>query len=197
MPRDTTMNPVVIRAAGPEDAPHFVRIFDRASNGLAPYFWAEAAKPGQTATEVGLARIHEKLRGAPAGTCFVAEVAGQVAGGIFSYDIGADPVEIEPGTHPVVVPLIELENEALQTRYINAIAVFDGFQGKGVATMLLGQVARYAGANGMSLIVEDGNDRARQLYRRLGYVDITSRAIVKSGWMCDSTRDILMVKPRH
>lgn len=185
-----------LRPATVADAPALRRVFELASEGLAPWVWAQSAGPGAEAGMIGLERMRDKINNAAPGTCLVAELDGTVAGGVISYDIGALPEPIAPGTPPVFVPLIALENLAPQTHYVNALAVFPEFQGRGIGRRLLRAAATHAGANGMSLIVEDHNHAALALYRSEWYEARALRPVIEApGWTCPGQNWILMVRP--
>lgn len=198
-----------IRNATPDDAEHFVQVFRDASHGLADVIWQGMAADGQSEDEIwaGLAadgqvvdriahqRMQKKLAQAPAGTALIAELDGRVAGGVITNDIGADPEVIGPDMPAMLVPLSELENLALRTHYVNAMAVFDGCRGQGVATALLDRVGRNAGPAGMSLIVSDANLAARRLYERLGYRETARRRLVRGGWDGPGDTWVLMIRP--
>lgn len=181
-----------IRPATLEDSGHFARVFEVASFGLAPYFWRQKAGPEGDPHQVALASMRDKLVNAAPNTALVADRDGQVAGGIMTYAIGSEPDACPPGCDPVIASLIELENKALNTHYINAIAVFPEFQGQGIGTALLRRVLRNAGPDGMSLIAEDQNLPARALYKREGFVDVATVPIVKGGWQTVSNAFVLM-----
>ena len=192
----TMMQTVDIRTATLDDAPVFRRVFELASEGLAPWVWEQSAGPEKSVEEIALERMRDKLDKAAPGTCFVAEVDGQAAGGIITYDIGDIPEEIEEDTPGVFVPLIELENLAPRTHYINALAVFPEFQGRGLGRKLLRQVFCNALENGMSLIAEDGNAPALSLYASEGFAEAARRPIVEAeGWQKPGENWLLMLRP--
>ena len=183
-----------IRNATPEDSGHFVRIFEIASYGLAPHLWRQAVGNDGDTYSYALTRMQRKLADAKPNTALVAEMDGEVAGGIITYDIGPEPEEISSETDPVITPLIELENRALGTHYINAVAVFPECQRRGIGEALLHEVERNAGPNGLSLIVEDQNTGAFNLYQKLGYVTDSTAAIIKGGWDTSAQSYVLMKK---
>lgn len=180
------------RQATLEDARHFVRVFELASHGLAQYFWRQTAGSDGDPKKVALNSMRDKLSNAKANTALVAEWNGQVVGGVISYDIGGTSEEIPAECDPVIVPLITLENKALNTHYVNALAVYPGFQGQGAGTALLRQIEKNAGSEGLSLIVEDQNKQARSLYEREGFVACASTPIVKGGWQTSAKNYLLM-----
>ena len=126
-------------------------------------------------------------------TVFVAEVAGQVAGGVITNAIGSQVQDIEEGCDPVIVPLIELENCALNTHYINALAVFHEFQRQWIGAALLHEIERRHPDINLSLIVEDTNVSARRLYEREGYLARDTAPICRGGWETDAQTYILMI----
>ena len=190
------MQNILLRHASNSDAPAFRRVFELASEGLAPWVWAQSADPDADAAKIGLQRMRDKIAKAAPGTCLVAELDGQVAGGVISYDIGDVPEAIDADTPAVFIPLIELENLAPQTHYVNALAVFPEFQGHGVGRRLLRAIAANAGRGGMSLIVEDSNHAAMALYRSEWYEARAMRPVAEAeGWACPGQNWILMVRP--
>ena len=190
------MQDVLLRPATTEDALVFRRVFELAGEGLAQWVWQQSATEEMDAAAIGLQRCERKLAEAPPGTAIVAEVDGQVAGGVITYDIGDTPEEIEDDTPGVFVPLIELENRALRTHYVNALAVFPAFQGRGVGRKLLRAAEANALENGMSLIAEDANANAIGLYQSEGYVGTARLPVVEgSGWTSPGQNWILMIRP--
>ena len=192
MPREIDL---IIRRATIEDAHVFVRVFDMAGDGLPTHLWQASAAPDETPADVGLRRMRAKLADEDQAIAWVAEKAGQVAGGLLANRVGDIPDVIEEGTNPIIVPLIELENEAPETFYVNALAVFPEYQRLGVARALMHRAEEKVGPKGMSLIVEDQKTDARQLYENLGYEERTSRPVVEGEWKSNSTRYHLLVKP--
>ncbi len=187
---------ILLRRATEDDALTFRQVFELASEGMAPWGWERAAAPGEDPLDVGLARMRKKISEAAPGTAIVAEVDGQPAGGVITYDIGTEPEEIAPDTPPVFVPLIELENLAPETHYVNVLAVFPGFQGLGVGRRLLRAAAANAGKKGMSIIVEEKNSAALGLYRSEWYEARAMRPVVEGdGWSCPGDNWILMIRP--
>lgn len=193
-PSAPSQGEITIRPATPQDASVFVTVFDRASLGLAACLWRKNAEEGEDIYAYANRRMVERLKD-PKNHCLVAEVDGVPAGAIITYDIGDTPEDIDDDAEPIVVPLMELENKALETHYVNAISVFDGFEGRGIGTRLLRAVAGREGRNGMSLIIEDDNLRARALYEREGYREVASRPVVGDGWNPGGEAFILMVRP--
>ncbi|WP_299843854.1 GNAT family N-acetyltransferase [uncultured Roseovarius sp.] len=189
------MQNILLRPANTNDAPAFRRVFELASEGLAPWVWAQSAGPDGNLDDIVLQRMREKIEKSAQGTCLVAEVDGQTAGGVITYDIGDEPEAIEDDTPPLFKPLIQLENLAPRTHYVNALAVFPEFQGLGIGRKLLRAVAGNALEKGMSLIVEDSNVAALKLYRSEWYKEKARLPVVEAeGWQCPGTEWILMIR---
>lgn len=180
------------RPATVEDAGHFVRVFEEASHGLSSYLWQKSAGQQGNVKQVALDSMTRKLTTAKPDTIYVAEVDGQVAGGVITNAIGDRPEDIGADCDPAVVTLIKLENQALNTHYINALAVFPEFQGRGIGTALLRETGRRFPKSDLSLIVVDINQSARRLYERVGFLVSASEPLGKSDWKTDIQSCILM-----
>ena len=182
-----------VRPATPADAADLARFVDLASEGLVRGFWAAMAEPGEDLHAVGARRAARDEGAFSWRNATIAEVDGAVAGGMVAYRIGdtAEPVDEVP---PIARPLVELENAALGTWYVNVLATHAGFRRRGVAGALLRQAAQAAGWTGLSLIVADRNTSARRLYEGFGFVESARRPIVKEGWECASRDWVLMLR---
>lgn len=187
-------DPVTIRPAERSDAADLARLVDLAGEGLPAYFWTMAAEPGETAVDVGIRRAERDEGAFSWRNAVVAEIGGGVAGALIDYRIAdvPEPLDEQP---PMFRPLQELENQALGTHYVNVLATYPRFRGRGVGSRLLAEAeAHGSGARGMSLIVADGNGTARRLYERAGYVERARARMVKEDWASESSEWVLMVK---
>jgi ribosomal protein S18 acetylase RimI-like enzyme len=184
----------LVRPATPADAADLARLVDLASEGLARRFWAELAEPGEDVFAVGARRAARGEGAFSWRNAAIAEMGGAVAGGLVSYRLGDAPEPVE-GLPAVARPLVELENRAPGSHYVNVLATYAAFRGRGVATALLRHAARAAGAAALSLIVADGNATARRLYEGFGFVERARRPIVKDGWESASREWVLMTRP--
>ena len=94
-------------------------------------------------------------------------------------------------------PWVELGNLAPSTRYVNSVAADPEHRGRGFGVRLLAlaeDIARNQKLSAMSIIISSGNEGARRLYERTGYVETARRPIVKDGWDCASDEWVLLVK---
>ena len=186
-----------IRPATTDDAGLLAELIDLAGEGLPSYLWAAIAEPGESVWDVGARRAKRQEGGFSYRNAWVIEADGKVAGSLIGYPLSKAPEAIGPDTPAMFVPLLELENIAAGSWYINVVAVFPGLQGRGLGSRLLEVAEDRAlsqGCRQTSLIVFDRNEGARGLYERHGYRVIARRPIVKENWRCESDESLLMVK---
>jgi ribosomal protein S18 acetylase RimI-like enzyme len=187
---------VQLRAARKDDAENLARLIDIAGEGFGMYLWSLAAKPGESALEIGKRRAQEG--GFSYRHATIAEVDGEVAALLLGYRL-ADPYQLGDLSKlpDMVRPLIELEAEAPGSWYVNALAAFPEYRGQGIGTRLLIEAERLAGdvgAPGLSLIVADQNARAKGLYLRTGYRAAGRRRLVPFPGYTHSGDWVLMTK---
>ena len=183
-----------IRRATVDDVAALAEFINMAGEGLPLYFWSQIAGDGEDPWEVGRKRQAERLEGS---TIFVVDEGGGATACLTGYQTPAEPEVIADDEVAIFVPLIELENLAPSTWYVNILAAFPEARGRGHGTRLLAlaeEIARGLDLGAMSIIVASGNVGARRLYERVGYVETARRAIVKAGWECDSDEWVLLVK---
>lgn len=127
------------------------------------------------------------------------DVAGTIVGlrQPVPYDAG-DPSALPAPLRPLVALEAEAERLAAEagapgTWYLNALAVLQPYQGRGLGSRLLAQaevLARASGARFVSLIVDSDNRVAEALYRSRGYVEVARRPI--SPWPNGPTADWIL-----
>lgn len=105
-----------------------------------------------------------------------------LAGMLLSYKI-PDPYLLGDLTeYPELIhPLVKLEAKVSGTWYINAVATFEEFRGKGIATRLLQEAenqAHQADCHTLSLIVASENTNAVKLYEQLGFIRISALPVI-------------------
>ena len=183
-----------VRPATPADAADMARLVDLASEGMVRRFWAEMAAPGEDVFAVGARRAARDSGAFSWRNGWIPELGGMVAGLLVGYRIGdaPEPVDEAPA---MVRGLVELENAALGSWYVNVLATYAPHRGCGVGTALLRQATRLAEGTAMSLIVADGNATARRLYEGFGFLEAERRPIVHDGWESDSRAWVLMLRP--
>ena len=189
-------NPI-IRAAAKGDAPALAKLVDMAGEKMPRTIWAGMAEPGETIWDVGARRAARDEGAFSWRNATVAEIDGQVAAGLVGYRVGQEPEDTD-GLPAMFVPLIELENLALGSFYVNVLATLPEFRRMGLGQRLMREVSAQAGGQGpLSIIVADKNLAAMTLYAGEGYEEVARRPIVEEGgWSCASDNWVLLVKDR-
>jgi len=183
------------RLATREDAAALADLVNFAGEGLPLYLWTTMAKDGEDPWEVGRRRQAEKTGTA---RIIVADEGAGTLAALTGYAIGTTPEEITADLPPPVVPLVELENLAPSTWYVNVLAAYPEARGRGLGARLLAvaeKIARDDGVAEMSIIVADANTGARRLYERTGYAERARRPMVHDGWRGRGEEWVLLVKP--
>ncbi len=188
----------MIRPATKRDALHIAALADIAGHGLPAWVWSGARTGGQSIIEVGRARAMREDGDFSYRNAHMLELDGEIAGMVLGYrqPESFGPVDSSE-VHEVFRPLVELEAEAPGSWYLNIVAVFPEFRGRGLGTTLLGRaeaLAKGAGAGLLSLIVESDNHGARRLYDRTGYRERARRAYVSFPGSSRQDDWLLMVK---
>lgn len=183
-----------MRLATSADADELAQLVNFAGEGLPLHIWKGIAAEGQDPWSVGRARQADKAR---EGQIVVVDLGDGAVASLTGYAIGAEPVEITDETPALFRPLLELENQALQSWYVNVLACYPRHRGQGFGSRLLDlaeDIARAEGLRRMSVIVADKNEGARRLYERKGYQELTRAPCVRDGWETETENWVLLVK---
>jgi ribosomal protein S18 acetylase RimI-like enzyme len=183
-----------IRPAEPEDAEDLARLINLASEGMSLYLWQQSAPEGQDPWEYGRERACDPAVGFNWRNSVVATLDGVVAGSVVFYALPEEPQPIAADVPEMFIPILELENLAPNTVYINVLAVYPEYRGRGIGRALMEHVEAEASGRDLSLIVENANDVARSLYHSFGFVTEASRPIVDGGWVPSGDAYCLMVR---
>lgn len=188
-----------IRPATKNDAQALAELINFAGEGLPLYLWKKMAEPGETAWEVGRRRAVREEGGFSYRNATIMDAGGVAAAVLIGYPLGETPEPIDyDRMPPMFQPLHELENLAPGSWYVNVLAAYPHWRGRGLGTRLLSvarALAADAGCRNMSIIVSDGNPGARRLYERCGYVAVAARAMVKDDWRNPGKNWVLMARP--
>ena len=183
-----------IRRATAADAAALAEFINFAGEGLPMYLWRQMAAEGEDPWEIGRKRQVERIE---AGAVFVIDEGGGAIACLTGYPVPALPEPVGDDELDIFRPLIELENLAPSTWYVNILAAFPEHRGRGYGKRLLAlaeDIARDQELSAMSIIISSGNEGARRLYERTGYAETARRPIVKHGWDCASADWVLLVK---
>ena len=188
---------MLIRKAQANDAAHLVRFINMAADDLPMHFWRKSVGPEGDPIAYGMERAARETGSFSFNNAWLAEVDGAIAACLLGYPAEDEPSPIAPDTPPVFVPLLELEALAPGSWYLNVLATYDSFRGKGCGSALLTtaeEVTRADGRKTISLIAADTHADARRLYAAKGFVEIARRPLVKGDWQVDASEWILMTK---
>jgi ribosomal protein S18 acetylase RimI-like enzyme len=173
---------VHIEDASGEQAPELAFLINLAGEGIPQYLWTGMAQDGEDPMDIGAQRAAREEGGFSYRNARVCMEDGQLLGMMIAYQQPSPYDTSDIDDYPEVVrPLVLLEAEAPGSWYINAVATFEQFRGRGVARELLAEAeaaARAAGCEQMSLIVASENTGARRLYEHLGYRTVATRPVV-------------------
>lgn len=186
------------RAATPQDAGVLAELVNIAGEGLPEYVWSRMADPGEDAWDVGRRRATRDSGSFSYRNAILREDNGRVAAALIGYPLADQPEPTQSDEIlPMFVPLQALEDQVPGTWYVNVLATYPEFRGRGFGTELLAlaeALAARTGRHGLSLIVSDSNDGAIRLYRRTGYEEIARRPMVKEDWQHNGLNWVLLVK---
>lgn len=189
---------MLIREARATDAEDLVRFINMAADDLPLHFWKRSVGPDGDPWAFGRERAAREVGNFSFRNAWLAEVDGAVAACLLGYPAETDPAPIAPDTPEIFVPLLELEALAPGSWYLNVLATYDAYRGKGLGSALLTraeQVARDAELPSVSLIAADTHRDALRLYRAKGYAEVARRPVAKGDWQVDASEWILFVKP--
>ena len=188
---------MLIRAAKASDAGHLVRFINMAADDLPLHFWQRSVGANGDPWAYGMERAARETGGFSYRNAWLAEVDGTVAACLLGYPAQDAPVEPGPDTPAIFVPLLELEALAPGSWYLNVLATYAPFRGRGCGRALLAQaegVATGIGRTSISLIAEDSHHDALRLYAASGYREVARRPVVKGDWRVEATEWILLTK---
>lgn len=188
---------MLIREATTSDAQHLVRFINMAADDLPLHFWKRSVGAGGDPWAYGEERAARETGSFSYRNAWFAELSGDVAACLLGYPAEDAPGPIAPDTPEIFVPLLALEALASGSWYLNVLATYEPFRGKGLGSKLLAhgeQMARCSGRRSISLIAADTHPEALRLYAGKGYREIARRAVVKEDWRVDAKQWILFTK---
>ncbi len=192
---------MLIEDATKEQAKDLAFLINLAGEGIPEYLWKGMAQKDELPMDVGAMRAAREEGGFSYKNARVCTKDDELLGMIISYR-QPQPYDIdELSEYPdIVQPLVLLEAKAPGSWYINAIATFQKFSGKGVAQKLMQEAEERAlleSCKQVSLIVASENTRAKRLYEHLGYKVVSSLPVVLYPGCLHGGQWNLMVKELH
>lgn len=188
---------MLIREAAASDAEHLVRFINMAADDLPLHFWRKSVGPEGDPWSYGRERAARETGNFSYRNAWLAEMGGDVAACLLGYPAEAEPDPVASDTPAILVPLLELEALAPGSWYLNVLATYEAFRGKGCGSALLAHaedMARHAGRGSISLIAEDTHLDALHLYSAKGYREVARRSVVRDDWRVDAKEWILFTK---
>ena len=177
-----------------EDAAVVARLNNAASGGLLLHHWQEKAGAEGDPWEIG--RLRQIGRMEDGQIMVVVDRGEGVEAALLGNPIGLEPMELaEAGFRR---PILELQNLALGSWYLNDLATVESARRQGLARRLLDTaeaIARASGHDLICLVVSDANAPARALYAADGYTEMARRPLLKGGWDGPGHDWILLTKP--
>ena len=171
-----------IRDATVSDVEHLAFLINLAGEGLPMFLWRKMGEPGQDPLALGAFRAAREKGSFSYRNAKILEIDGVIAGMTLSYAL-PDPYDlgVMDDCPAVIRSLLELEAMVPGSWYVNAIATYEHFRGRGVASALMStceKTALAASATSLSLIVSSENRLAQSFYLKLGYEELASRPVI-------------------
>jgi ribosomal protein S18 acetylase RimI-like enzyme len=171
-----------IRPARRSEALALARLIDIAGEGIPSYFWTFSAAGDVSPFDVGATRVARQTGSFSYRNAQVMDVDGAPAAMLLGYLQSEQderiPLDDLPG---FVRPLLELEARTVGSWYLNALATLPEARGRGFAGRLLplaDRLARAAGADTVTLLVNSANAGAWRLYRGHGFRERERRRVL-------------------
>jgi len=181
-----------------ENSKDLAFLLNLAGEGIPAYLWGKMAEGDESPIEVGARRA---ARGEGSFSYTNARICVEkehLLGMMVSYK-QPDPYELDDlSDYPEVVrPLVQLEAKAPGSWYVNAVATYAEYRGKGVGRLLMQDAEGRARENDcslMSLIVASENGGAKNLYEHLGYETVAAKPVIPYPGCLHGGDWLLMVK---
>lgn len=164
-----------IRPATPGDCRAIAELALMAGEGIPGWFWSQSAKPGQDVVEFGAIKAAADTANFSWRNARIALLGDRIAGMMLAYRL---PDEVDPigldDCPAFIRPLLALEQKVPGSFYVNMLATYEEFRGRGVGTALMRSVdglARDSGCDLVSIEVFEQNGKAMSLYRSLGFTE--------------------------
>lgn len=190
-----------IRPATTQDTLAIAELALMAGEGIPAYFWAQSQAPGESLLAVGARNAQSETENFSYRNVQLAQMEEGIAGMLLAYRLLPAEAAVKLDEFPEFIrPLIELEQCVPDSYYVNMLAVYPQFRGRGVGTALMGRVdglARQAGSTLSSVAVFEENAGALRLYERLGYRVVEGRPLIPHPIHPYRGRVLMLARPVH
>lgn len=180
------------RYAIPDDAPVAVDLANLTIEGFAAHLWEDLAGEGESPRDFGL-RVQQDFIAER--RTIVADIKGQIAALMISFKIEPKPKSFMPGMNAGLQPILELHAMVPDSWYIHSVITIPKHRGSGLGSRMMHlaeETGKASDCGNSSLLVLNTN--AIRLYENLGYETLSSKPIVKDGWVNPASDWLLMVK---
>lgn len=197
----STLQTLCYRPAQRAEARELAELINIAGEGIPAVLWTDTARGARDPLDVGAHKAAREQANFSYRNARVAAAGGRVAGMVLAYRLPEPTFEDTAALAELpdlVRPMVELEHEVAGSYYVNALAVREGFRGRGIGTRLLRlltPLARQAGCGSMSVGVFSENAGALRLYRREGFEVVAQRPIVAHPSYTRTDRTLMLIKP--
>ena len=176
---------VVIRKADLDDCLAIAELSQLASEGIMGYFWTGLQRPGETLEQAGARSAESQDDNFSYRNAWLACIDDRVAGMLLAYRLpaAADNPERPADFPDYIAPMVELEQSVPESFFVDMLATYPRFRGRGIGSRLMACVdefARAADASLISLLVFGHNAGALRFYRRLGFESAERKPIAAS-----------------
>lgn len=188
--------PEAIRPARRDDARELAYLINEAGEGLARCLWSQNTA-GIDAWEYGASRAARDEGDFSWRNAHVIEADERVMAMLLGFVIEQQDINLDE-LPEIVRPLAQLEQQAVGSWYINAIAVRPEARGQGLGSELLAlshALAMAAGCDKISLQNFTSNTAARRLYHRVGFAEVARRSMPHADGVALLGESILHVMP--
>ncbi len=189
---------IAIRPATPRDATDIACLVDIAGHGIEAASWAGwvdddqsmfAAARRMILTDDTLPHHFSKAS--------ILECDGAVAGCLVG-ECAAEQQELHSAYPDYFRPILELEAAVPGFWTVVSVAVYREFRGQGLSRLLLDHaliLARQSGARGLSIVVEDINTKAINVYHRFGFMERERKPWLPYGHRKGPKEWVLLTRP--
>lgn len=184
-----------LRRLEPRDADIVARLNDMASHGLVLTVWEGMREAGESVWDVGRRRTLARMQ-RPELEMVVID-RGQGAEAVMMGNPLPEAPQETDGVPEVFRVLVEMENLAPGSWYLNVLATLPEVRGQGHGGRLIACAEAFARAGGhrtLSLIASEANPAGLRLYRRHGFAEAARRPMVKGTWDGPGREWILFLK---